>query len=355
MKKPEIFVGCSTEGLKVARALQEKLKDQAIIQIWDQGLFEPGDFVLETLLNSLAKFDYAILILRADDEMTVRNEKKVVSRDNVLFELGLFMGQLGRKKTIVLYDRHSKPKIISDLAGLTFATFDGENPDLSTALISACDQINQNIKDTFLTKKVLFNAFFNVDYKIVIGRFTEFELFEPSGFWGVGDAMGLSELTKHLDERRYNSFTVEYADKLNGELLSENLILIGGPDANQITGDVVSRLELSLGFGNPDNHEIGFYNRKNNEIYNPIIKNEKVVKDYGVIISAKNPYNTQNRVLLFFGSFGFGTWAALKYVTSDAFLRQEIGDDDDFECLIETDVIKDTPHGIKTLFINKLG
>ena len=49
------------------------------------------------MVYSLDRFDFAILVLTADDLVASRDVLSTAPRDNVLFELGLFMGGLGPK------------------------------------------------------------------------------------------------------------------------------------------------------------------------------------------------------------------------------------------------------------------
>jgi hypothetical protein len=71
-------------------------------------------------------------------------------RDNVLFELGLFMGRLGRSRTFILHQRVPAPKIPSDLAGVTTAVYDWPRQDDRNYLAAvgpACDNIRQVIRE----------------------------------------------------------------------------------------------------------------------------------------------------------------------------------------------------------------
>lgn len=74
-------------------------------------------------MSASSKFDYAILVLTPDDLVTVRDSATQQPRDNVLFELGLFMGKLGRERTFIVHGQGLDLKLPSDLAGVTAATF----------------------------------------------------------------------------------------------------------------------------------------------------------------------------------------------------------------------------------------
>jgi Predicted nucleotide-binding protein containing TIR-like domain len=78
----------------------------------------------------------------------VKREKSVNSpRDNVIFELGFFMGSLGRERTFMVYCRDEKINLPSDLAGVTPATFAKRVDDnLQAALGPVCTLIKQAIK-----------------------------------------------------------------------------------------------------------------------------------------------------------------------------------------------------------------
>jgi hypothetical protein len=144
MAQPSIFIGSSSEGLEVARAIQYQLRKEARVTVWNEGVFDLSQNYLQSLIDSLDNFDHAILVFTADDTVISRDETSPATRGNVLFELGLFMGKLGRSRTFVVYDTHKRPNVISDLSGVTFAPYDGSNSeDLLSAVGPACFDIRR--------------------------------------------------------------------------------------------------------------------------------------------------------------------------------------------------------------------
>lgn len=133
--KPSVFVGSSTEGLEVARAVQWQLRDVSEAQLWNEGVFSLGSGFFESLTQALIRFDFAVLVFTADDVVVSRDVDQNAVRDNVLIELGLFTGGLGRQRTFVLFEEGEDVKVPSDLAGVVFATF--RRPVAEAGLISA--------------------------------------------------------------------------------------------------------------------------------------------------------------------------------------------------------------------------
>ena len=78
-----------------------------------------------TSIESLEKFaetcDFAVIVFGADDSLVVSDgSSKEVPRDNVIFELGLFMGVLGRDRSFFLVDNAKCP---TDLDGVTYEKY----------------------------------------------------------------------------------------------------------------------------------------------------------------------------------------------------------------------------------------
>src|SRR5207249_2999131 len=84
---------------------------------------------LESLVNALDRFDFAALIITPDDVITTRGETSQAPRDNIMFELGLFMGGLGRSRTFAISSNSRVMRLPSDLAGVTVARYDTERTD----------------------------------------------------------------------------------------------------------------------------------------------------------------------------------------------------------------------------------
>src|SRR5829696_5042524 len=149
MSKPSIFVGSSSEGLEFARATRGLLGDVADVTLWNEGFFRPGNTFIETLVNALPRFDFAVLLLTGDDFVRSRDVESLGPRDNVLFELGLFMGRLGRARTFLVHQSGADLKIPSDLSGVTAAVYVWPRDDQNyrAAMGAACDSIRDVVRD----------------------------------------------------------------------------------------------------------------------------------------------------------------------------------------------------------------
>ncbi len=144
--RPRVFVGSSSEGLPLAEIIQLNLDHLCEVTVWHQGVFSPGAWTLESLLRVANDFDFAVLLLTPDDFVESRGNSALAARDNVIFELGLFMGALGRDRTMIVYDRTSELKIPSDLAGVTMITYQPHSSgDHQATLGAPCTRLKQQI------------------------------------------------------------------------------------------------------------------------------------------------------------------------------------------------------------------
>lgn len=149
-RKPRIFIGSATENLDVAHAIQANLGRSFEITVWDQGVFRPAQFQLDALLKASERADFAIFDLTDVDKLWIRGKKEGVTRDNVIFELGLFTGRLGRNRVfIVIPENRTRLRIPTDLLGVVAAEYDSGRSDgnLKAALGTACNEIMREIQE----------------------------------------------------------------------------------------------------------------------------------------------------------------------------------------------------------------
>jgi len=153
-EKPSIFVGSSSEGIEFARAVRSLVAENANVTLWNEGFFSIGNTFIESLYNFLPRFDFCVVFLRPDDLIRSRETSIMGSRDNVVFELGLFMGHLGRERIFIIYQAGTK--LPSDLAGVATATFEWQESngaaaasrrEAMVALGPACDSVRDTIRD----------------------------------------------------------------------------------------------------------------------------------------------------------------------------------------------------------------
>jgi Predicted nucleotide-binding protein containing TIR-like domain len=147
--KPTLFVGSSSESLDVAYAAQKNLEDTAEVVVWTQGIFELTKSYLESLLGALDDSQYALFIFGPDDLTKIRGVETRTARDNVVFELGLFIGRLGRHRCFILMPAEGSDfHLPTDLLGIKTATFlkPSRSDRLQAALGPACHDVRVAIR-----------------------------------------------------------------------------------------------------------------------------------------------------------------------------------------------------------------
>ncbi|HJT30596.1 MAG TPA: nucleotide-binding protein [Pirellulales bacterium] len=151
MTKPRLFVGSARESVSFAYAVQRNLDHDAEVTVWPQGVFNLSAYPVESLLAAAKQTDYAAFAFSPDDVARIRDREQTVTRDNVVFELGLFMGQLDRHRCFVLIPHESDDlHIPTDLYGLTPGKFHARRTDsnLVAGMGAVCDEIRSAMTGT---------------------------------------------------------------------------------------------------------------------------------------------------------------------------------------------------------------
>jgi hypothetical protein len=139
---PKLFIGSSSESKLLLDILMNKLKADATITPWtDRSIFRPARFYVDDLLRIPHLFDFGLFLFEPDDTVVSRGIITAMPRDNVIFELGLFMSRLGLKRAFAMAPRNSV-KILSDIAGLKLIEYDESDriKDIRSSLATQQDQ-----------------------------------------------------------------------------------------------------------------------------------------------------------------------------------------------------------------------
>jgi predicted nucleotide-binding protein len=168
MATVSVFVGSSSEALPYARAVRAALEEESgtrnrhngltiDVTLWNEDFFLPTSTFIETLVNGLPRFDFAVFVLAPDDLIGRRDVSAMGPRDNVIFELGMFMGYLGRTRTFAIVHENATATP-SDLAGVTTDRFrsrvDNNGRENHRAAVgAACDRITKIIHELGVSER----------------------------------------------------------------------------------------------------------------------------------------------------------------------------------------------------------
>lgn len=94
----------------VVNVLNEN-SDTTIAEPWWDTAWTNLASVLDHLEESLSRYYYAVFVCFPDDQLDHRDEKFYQTRDNVVFEFGLFLSTLGRKRTFLIVPEFPPGKI----------------------------------------------------------------------------------------------------------------------------------------------------------------------------------------------------------------------------------------------------
>lgn len=145
--QPVLFIGSSSEGRVTAKRLAAALESAHLsVRVWCDDIFAVSETTIESLEQAATEVDFAILVLTPDDITTSRGARRASPRDNVVYELGLFGGALGRKRTFMVVEATTKQKIPTDLLGVTALRYRGVRGVTPASLSEIKQSISAAIK-----------------------------------------------------------------------------------------------------------------------------------------------------------------------------------------------------------------
>lgn len=225
--KFRLFIGSSSEHLDYAESVQLHLSHIENLDVicWNN-IFVPMHYPLEDLLNQLERMSFGVFVLGPDDYIYLREQGYYCARDNVIFEMGMFFGALGRERTFFIApcDIEKKYRIPSDLAGINYETYTLSNPDEKDVAVSAaCTRIKRIIQNQM--KKIL-----PKDIIEKYGVFTEFDYLYRDYFSNAKNIV-----TYFIHSRRWRETNLNYIEQyLEREGVHWDVILPDITDRNLV-------------------------------------------------------------------------------------------------------------------------
>ena len=153
LAKIRIFIGSSSEARNIVNKLSVILGREGFsVKIWNHETFHSNDNYFESIKREMILADYSIFVVNPDDEIVKRGERIYATRDNVLLEIGMFIGFMSIKKVFclrIIDNRNGVAKEVilpSDLSG---------NEYLKVTLSNSDERFSQELRDICTTIKEL--------------------------------------------------------------------------------------------------------------------------------------------------------------------------------------------------------
>lgn len=172
--KKRLFIGGSSEELGTAKIVKAMLDADFDVTIWNDTIWEKEVFklnhnFLSDLLKAPLKFDFGILIGTPDDATNKRGKEVLTARDNILFELGLFMGRMGIENCAFLVN--DTVDIPTDFGGIYLSKFNTSTlADVVTRIKTAFIK-GENDRVNFFPSTTLAHAYFENFVKSICQEF----------------------------------------------------------------------------------------------------------------------------------------------------------------------------------------
>jgi len=272
LRKPRLFIASSVESLPIAEAVNVNLDHEFEVTIWKNGTFKLSSSTIDDLVEKSSSVDFALFIFAPDDISSIRSRQEHVVRDNVIFEMGLFVGAIGKARSFILKPRNVEMHLPTDLLGVTPADYDSErsDSDLVSATNRACSLIKAEVQRIGVinyatlseTKKLIANPsnyeLKKIDYQ-VLAACLKSHISEPEGlefhtvknsFRGTSDSLIQISLIK-LERMGFISKSIE-TNRSNGYDYYAYTITEFGVDTLLENEDMLEVKKGEMDFDDPD-------------------------------------------------------------------------------------------------------
>ncbi len=120
----KVFIVHAAVEKKKTEFLRQKIESLGHKVVLLEDLLPEGDITTK-LLNAAKSCDKAIVLYSLNDKRITRGALgyKKVARENVVFELGLFVGLFGFKRTLVIRSESTKIDLPSDIRNIEYVNF----------------------------------------------------------------------------------------------------------------------------------------------------------------------------------------------------------------------------------------
>ncbi len=137
----DVFLAYSSKARATANDIQKFLLGRGVsVHDWEIH-FSPGSTILDELLHASKNCLGAIMLLTKDDNF-LGEENYAAPRDNVIFEMGLFMEAKGRERVLVV--REEGAKMPADIGGGIYLSLKDRN-DVAPIQMKLLDFIEKRI------------------------------------------------------------------------------------------------------------------------------------------------------------------------------------------------------------------
>lgn len=168
--------------------------------------------------------------------------------------------------------------------------------------------------------------------QIVTSRFDSQDFTDPTGVIGAGDAMALRVLRTYFASIGFTKVEEVYVKEASLDR-TKNLILLGGPDTNEVTKDALDLIRPYVEITEDKDDENGTMEVRDLRVAPKSDSNSSGRQrdgrysaganlDYGIIIRANNPFNPSTTIVIIAGAFGYGSWGGANLALREEFLEK---------------------------------